>query len=168
MPDPSAWSVEQQQQFMQALMGGGAFPPPGGAANPNNNMNNNPFAALLGGGAGGFPPLPADAAGMGMGADAGDVNNPFAAMMGGGASANGAQAGVGVADKPRTRAQRLLPAVHLLAVWALLAYFVVWREPAVVGAGFEGHGAAWRWTQLARRSPKAGGWSVQLVVGILR
>ncbi|KAJ6477288.1 hypothetical protein DFH09DRAFT_1266411 [Mycena vulgaris] len=164
MPDPSTWSAEQQSQFMQVLMGGGA--PPGGAddgmgpgdGNPFAGMgDNNPFAAMMAAGAGG-------AGGPGMGNGGGpfpgmENGNPFAAMMGAGAGAGAGKApDVSV---PRTRVQRLMPAVHLAAVWALLAYFVVVREPAAA-AGGAGEGAAWRWRQLAGAAG-AVAWGVQAV-----
>ncbi|KAJ7230891.1 hypothetical protein C8J57DRAFT_1730475 [Mycena rebaudengoi] len=60
-----------------------------------------------------------------------------------------------------------MPALHLLAMWALITYFVVFREPlAAAGGGMgvvgKGVGVAWRWHQLASRRPQASGWSVQL------
>ncbi|KAJ7431512.1 hypothetical protein B0H11DRAFT_850477 [Mycena galericulata] len=175
MPDPSAWSQDQQAQFLQAFMGGGPLPgitpgadgapmPPQGnpfagmEGNPFAGMEGNPLAALMGaGGAGGagagFPPFGADVgAGMGMGmGKAPDV------------------------PPPKTRMQRLLPVLHFAAVWALIAYFVIFREPAYYEAAFEaagvagaGSGVAWRWRQLAGYVVDApgggvGGWGVQVV-----
>jgi hypothetical protein len=79
--------------------------------------------------------------------------------------------------KPKTLVQRLMPAVHLVAVWALLVYFVLVAEPAAHGAGVEGEepggiGFAWRWRQLAAgvrkaqlgRAGFASGWGVQALV----
>ncbi|KAJ7743798.1 hypothetical protein B0H16DRAFT_1560653 [Mycena metata] len=191
MPDPSAWSAEQQQQFLQALMGGAGGTPAGQAltagrdASPDpfagmdaNNpfagmgpgMQNNPFAAMMaaaagggGAGAGGFPPM---GAGMGMGADGMGPMGGLSSMMG------GMGKGPDVAP-PKTRAQRLMPALHLVAVWSLLLYFVLVREPAAhegaVASGVEGPsglGFAWRWRQLTR-APGLGefakGWGVQVV-----
>ncbi|KAJ6569402.1 hypothetical protein B0H19DRAFT_1257055 [Mycena capillaripes] len=156
MPDPSAWSAEQQTQFLQALMGGGGSPPSmpaltsgagaglGGSPAPEANpfagmgMENNPFAAMMaaaagGGGGAGFPPMGADAGmpGMGMGMGKAPEMTP-----------------------PKTLAQRLMPALHLIAVWTLLLYFVFVQEPAThdVTSGGVGEpggiGFAWRWRQL--------------------
>ncbi|KAF8150366.1 hypothetical protein K438DRAFT_1624431 [Mycena galopus ATCC 62051] len=171
MPDPSAWSQEQQSQFLQALMGGmtpplppaglGAIAGAGGAgaapveANPfagMPGMENSPFAAMMqmaaaagGGGAGAFPPM-GDAGMMGnMGGKAPDV------------------------APPKTLVQRLMPAVHLVSVWALLMYFVLVMEPAAHGASGDGvvepGGFAWRWKQLAgaKGTAFASGWAVQVL-----
>ncbi|KAJ7652159.1 hypothetical protein DFH06DRAFT_1270430 [Mycena polygramma] len=173
MPDPSAWSAEQQTQFLQALMGGG--PPPtqpaltagrGGSPLPEGNpfagmpgMENNPFAAMMaaaagggagGGGGAGFPPAVAEGGLAGMMGKAPEV------------------------APPKTLAQRLMPAVHLIAVWMLLLYFVIVREPAaheVASAGAAepgGIGFAWRWRQLigggkGALGPLASAWGVQAV-----
>lgn len=149
-PDPSVWSPEQQQDFMQALMnasGGGALPQlPGGdpAVPPDPAMTpmDNPFAALLGsqlgGGAGGnaFPPF---GPGMGLG---------------------GAMPGMMMEPpKEKTRLQKVLPLLHLVAMWCLLAYFVLWVEPNV-HQGITGDDLVWnakglwrRWADLGQRSP---------------
>ncbi|KAJ7020277.1 hypothetical protein C8F04DRAFT_1275331 [Mycena alexandri] len=186
MPDPSGWSAEQQQQFLQALMGGAGAPGAGGPAltsgreaspDPFAGMagmdGNNPFAAMMaaaaggggaGAGAGGFPPV---GAGMGMGADG----------MGG---LSGMMGGMGKAPDvapPKTRAQRLMPALHLVAVWSLLLYFILVREPAVheglmiasrpsLTEGQNALSFAWRWRQLASSPWLAEfnkGWGVQAV-----
>ncbi|KAJ7433561.1 hypothetical protein FB451DRAFT_1345085 [Mycena latifolia] len=180
MPDPSAWSAEQQAQFMQALMGGA--PPPGGAGgggSPFGGMGENisPFAALMNArmGAGMGNGIPgAEGEREGPFAPGTTENMPFAAMMG----AAGAGAGIWPSLRkgptaantppPKTRAQRLMPALHLAAMWALLAYFVVLLEPAAAGGGAEERGTAWRWRQLApdaqsRVGGVAGVWGVQLV-----
>jgi hypothetical protein len=120
-------------------------------------MENNPFAAMMaaaGGGGAGFPPMGADAgmAGMGMGmGKAPDV------------------------VPPKTLVQRLMPAVHVVAVWSLLMYFVLVQEPAAhdvaVGGAAEpgGIGFSWRWRQLGGGAKGAlgsfaSGWGVQIVV----
>ncbi|KAJ7139348.1 hypothetical protein C8R44DRAFT_847394 [Mycena epipterygia] len=153
MPDPSAWSMEQQTQFLQALMGGGAMPPPpalteGAAAPPFAGMENNPFAAMMAAGAGGGGGAFGSGTGPGMG-------------MGPGI-------GLGKAPDvapPKTRAQRLMPALHLAAVWALLAYFVVVREPAAAQTVVNSEpSVAWRWRQLVSGAGGlAGAWGVQAV-----
>ncbi|KAJ7155895.1 hypothetical protein B0H12DRAFT_45727 [Mycena haematopus] len=173
MPDPSAWSMEQQTQFLQALMGG--MPPPqsqpaltSAAPGPFAEMpamENNPFAAMMqmaaaGGGAGGaFPP-------MGGEADAGPMGG-FGAGMGMGKAPDVAP--------PKTLVQRLMPAVHLFSVWALLMYFVLVMEPAAHEAGAGGVaepggiGFAWRWRQLTGGAKGqlsatfASGWGVQVL-----
>ncbi|KAF7367539.1 hypothetical protein MSAN_00817000 [Mycena sanguinolenta] len=183
MPDPSAWSMEQQAQFLQALMGGmpasqsqpaltsaaAAGQAEGnGAPNPfagMPGMENNPLAAMMqmaaaGGGGGAFPPMGGDAAAAGP--------------MGG----FGAGMGMGKAPEvapPKTLVQRLLPAVHLVSVWSLLMYFVLVMEPAAHGPGVDGVaepggiGFAWRWRQLMGSAKGqlgtafASGWGVQVL-----
>lgn len=132
-PDPSVWSEQQQQQLMQALMMGrmpqesrDASPSPKAGASatestlpPMPNFADNPlFAQLMaasGGGDGGagFGP------GMGM--------NPKM----GGPGLNGPQLAVA---KPKTTLQKLLPLIHVLSMWALLAYFVFFQEPQLYEA----------------------------------
>ncbi|KAJ7820603.1 hypothetical protein B0H13DRAFT_2241863 [Mycena leptocephala] len=149
MPDPSAWSMEQQTQFLQALMGANPF-----AGMPG--MENNPFAAMMaaaGGGGAGFPPMGADAGMAGMGIGMGKAPDVV---------------------PPKTLVQRLMPAVHLVAVWSLLMYFVLVQEPAAydvaVGGTAEpgGIGFSWRWRQLEGGAKGAlgsfaSGWGVQIV-----
>lgn len=120
-PDPSVWSDEQQQQLMQALMMGrmpsnvrpdASASAKEGTPPPMPSLEENPFLAQLmaatGGGDGG--------AGLGMGM------NPMMGMNGPGPTA-------AVVRKPRTLVQKLLPVVHLVAMWLLLAYFVMFHEP---------------------------------------
>lgn len=142
-PDPSVWSQEQQQQFMQALMGGvgGAPPLPGQPRSLSTDdppmpafdgLENNPLAAML------FPQGMPGGAGPGMG-------------MG----AFGPAAGSEVQqEKPPTRLQKLMPFVHMVAMWVLLAYFVLYREPlahdAVVGSVDYGEGPWRRWAVLGK------------------
>ncbi|KAJ7356514.1 hypothetical protein DFH08DRAFT_932678 [Mycena albidolilacea] len=178
-PDPSVWSADQQAQFLQALMGAGAPPLPlppsaqvGGVGAGAANGTENPFAGLEGAG----NPL---AAMMAAAAAAGGPGggSPFGAFGAGGAFSPDTGLGLGKAPevaKPKTLVQRLMPAVHLVAVWALLVYFVLVAEPAAHGAGVEGEepggiGFAWRWRQLAAgvrkaqlgRAGLASGWGVQ-------
>ncbi|KAF7319731.1 Elongation factor [Mycena kentingensis (nom. inval.)] len=145
--DPSAWNAEQQAQFLQALMGGG---PPGEGNNPFGGGN--PLAALMS----------AAAAGAGEGNAVGAVpGGPFGPGPGAGKLPEVAP--------PKTLLQRVLPAVHVLAVWALVLYFVLVREPAMhEHADVAGSGFAWRWKRLANndRAAYAGSpiaWGVQLV-----
>lgn len=94
----------------------------------------NPFAALLaaqtGGGPGGvFPPF-----GPGMTGKAPMVND----------------------DVPEpTKLQKAMPLLHILSVWCLLVYFVLWAEPHLHSAvnGEDESGLWRRWAELGRRSP---------------
>ncbi|KAF8170365.1 hypothetical protein BJ912DRAFT_149475 [Pholiota molesta] len=152
-PDPSVWSSEQQQQFMQALMN--ASSGPGGA----------------------FPQLPSDAdSGVAQDMSIGAIDNPFAALMGGQAP-GGAGGGMfppfgpgmegmgakfpGMMEPPKekTKLQKMLPLLHLIAMWCLLAYFVLWGEPNV-HREITGEDISWntmglwkRWASLGQRSP---------------
>ncbi|TFK28350.1 hypothetical protein FA15DRAFT_665313 [Coprinopsis marcescibilis] len=173
-PDPSVWSPEQQQQFIQALMGASAGAPgtgqtplqsplgdPEDPIDPTLPPLDNPLAAMLFGnlaqGQGGFP-----------GAQDGS-SNPFAFPPG---LMNLAQAQQGPGpvqkDKPKTRLQKLMPVVHLLAVWSLLAYFVLWFEPKIYaenGSAAIGGGGTWsRWARLLREHPVGG--AVSKVFGV--
>lgn len=69
--------------------------------------------------------------------------------------------------KPPTLLQKLLPVLHLLCVWVLLAYFVIWREPEAFGARLAPFGGrsslARRWGELGRRVGRDG-WGVEAVV----
>ncbi|KAG7090635.1 hypothetical protein E1B28_009737 [Marasmius oreades] len=159
-PDVSAWSEEQQQQFLQAIMGG--FGARGGPDSPGQpalggtpgapqippSLADNPLAAMLfgaagaQGGNGSIPPFPPPGIGLGK--------SP--AMDGG--------IGTQVKTKKQSKFQKLMPLVHLVAIWTLLAYFVLVREPEAhitlrgeVASDWKG---VWRrWAELAYRSPYA-------------
>ncbi|PPQ98967.1 hypothetical protein CVT24_003463 [Panaeolus cyanescens] len=121
--DPSVWLPEQQQQFLQALMnasmgapgqGQSQAPPlplsspigdPIGPVDPTAGMENNPFAALLGAG----------------GPGAGGPQNPLFPP--------GMMPVQPEPPKEQTKLQKALPLIHLVAMWCLLAYFVLWVEP---------------------------------------
>jgi hypothetical protein len=140
-PDPSVWLPEQRLQFMQALMNQSSSPLPASSpigepsmpVDPSLPPIDNPFAALLaaqsGGGSGGvFPPF-----GPGMTGKAPiDVPEP-------------------------TTLQKVMPLLHILAIWCLLAYFVLWAEPqmhSAVNGEHEGAVGLWkRWAELGRHSP---------------
>ena len=70
------------------------------------------------------------------------------------------------ASKPKTRLQKLLPFIHLIAAWILLMYFVLRREPEAFESRTH-HAPSenlWRrWAELAWESP-GDGWGVQPVV----
>ncbi|KAJ4485349.1 hypothetical protein J3R30DRAFT_1344462 [Lentinula aciculospora] len=171
-PDPSVWSNEQQQQLMQALMGGmgGMAGMPGlagmggqqaigsGAADLDSmppGFAENPLAAMLMGAQpgqnGGAPPFMPP--GMGLG----KAPNPN---------------GSGAQSKSPSRMQKMLPLVHLVALWTLLAYFVIYLEPrtqtalADVSGVTSWSGILTRWAELAKRRPQSEmlqGWSVAAV-----
>jgi len=99
------------------------------------------------------------------------MDNPFAALLAGGgpfgkAGFDGATnpflqppsaSQQATAPKPPSRLQKLLPLVHLISMWLLLAYFMLWVEPraggGVAGVGDENlnflGGKFWRrWAEL--------------------
>ncbi|KAG6840519.1 hypothetical protein C0991_006192 [Blastosporella zonata] len=134
MPDPSVWS-EQQQQLLQALMSGTRSPEslPGLTptdVDPSMPPMDNPFAAMLASG-GAFPPFPG--AGVTGKAPATEAQGP----------------------PTQSRLQKMMPFVHLLTMWCLLAYFVMYMEPRVhsetVGNLDSLGGGLWRrWAELGR------------------
>jgi GET complex subunit GET2 len=72
-------------------------------------------------------------------------------------------------EKPKTFVHKILPLLHLIAMWALVAFFIFWREPesfrarhsAVVSSG-----GVWnRWAQLAG-GPADLSWSVEPEVSL--
>ena len=146
-PDPSVWLPEQRQQFMQALMNASSSPLPASSpigepsmpVDPSLPPIDNPFAALLaaqaGGGSGVSPPF-----GPGMTGKAPIINN----------------------DVPEpTKFQKVMPLLHILAMWCLLAYFVLWAEPhmySVVNSEDDrGTVGLWRrWAELGQHSPFLG------------
>ncbi|KAK7041789.1 hypothetical protein VNI00_009078 [Paramarasmius palmivorus] len=155
--DGSVWSEDQQRQLFQALMGGGGgqdfprgmSPQPGadGAA-PElpPELADNPLAAMLFNAMNGgtMPPLPPNA--LGKPPATGPIPQ--------------AQTQTQVA-KPKTAFQKLMPLVHLVAIWMLLAYFVFFKEPEAQGElslleSRDGLSSVWRrWAELAYRDPKA-------------
>ncbi|OSD05711.1 hypothetical protein PYCCODRAFT_1475213 [Trametes coccinea BRFM310] len=162
VPDPSVWSEEQQSQFMNALLGAAAHRPeqphprlPSSSSSATTSApsvstdvppsQDDPMAVLMSalqqGGAGAPPGFQFPGAGMGMGMPA----QP---------------------PKPKTLIQKLLPLIHVLAAWALLAYFVLWAEPQVyekrprlIGLP---EGRWRRWADLSWKSPDDV-WGVQQV-----
>jgi hypothetical protein len=168
-PDPSVWSEEQQNAILQALMGGAAPAMPG--------ITQMPGMAGHGPGQPPLPPMP----GAGH-----DMSDPLAALM---AQFSGqGQPGMNTIDplgkppaqptKPPTRLQKLVPLLHLLSVWTLLAYFVFWMEPQAFEAGFGSVGVytsmvggrsslARRWAELSSGIGRAG-WGVEAVVSALQ
>jgi hypothetical protein len=142
-PDPSAWSNEQQQQFLQALLGS---PPPSGPRPPNLDA-----------------PLTSSAV----------PDDPLMALL----SSLGGEAGIGgagAASQPRAEAkpkpfiQKLLPILHIIAVWALVAFFIFWREPEAFRArnsAVVSTGDIWnRWARLAGGPAEQSTWGIEIVV----
>ncbi|KAI0369861.1 hypothetical protein BV20DRAFT_995869 [Pilatotrama ljubarskyi] len=155
VPDPSVWSEEQQAQFMDALLGAAArgpeqsrLPPPPSSTSASAGVpppGDDPMVALMSalqqqGAGGGMPP---------------------------GMQFPGAGLGMAPLPKPKTLLQKLMPVIHLLAAWMLLAYFVLWKEPEAYEArthGTDMAGSRWRrWAELSWKSPEDG-WGVQPVV----
>ncbi|KAF8816710.1 hypothetical protein BYT27DRAFT_7333322 [Phlegmacium glaucopus] len=141
-PDPSIWLPEQRQQFMQALMNASSSPLPASSPigepsilDPSLPPIDNPFAALL--------------AAQTGGGSGGDFVSPFGPRV----------TGMGNNDVPEpTKLQKAMPLLHILAMWCLLAYFVLWAEPhmhsAVNGEDDGGAVGLWRrWAELGRHSP---------------
>ena len=96
------------------------------------------------------------------------IDNPFAALLAsqaGGGSGGGAfppfgpgMTGKGSDEVPEpTALQKVMPLLHILAMWCLLAYFVLWAEPqmhSAVNGENEGVVGLWRrWAELGRHSP---------------
>jgi GET complex subunit GET2 len=153
-PDPSVWSEEQQRQFLNALISGAPIP-----------ASSTGLPQFL------HPPTGAESLGSG--------DDPLSALMSqfsqfdnskGAINASG-KAPAAAPQQLRTRIQKLMPLVHLVAVWCLLGYFVLWREPKA----FEDqtHGAVltdrlWtRWAELSwRNTAKEGGLGVQFLVSL--
>ena len=150
--DPSVWSEEQQRQFMQALMGGALNPAPAFQPPPPSFATPPPSFST---------PPPAD--------------DPFATMMAQLTRMNPAQGGPAAGKapapfappKPPTRLQKWMPLLHLVCVWCLLAFFVLWKEPQVFVEKTAGavEVAFWkRWPKLVTQGALGGAWGVQIVV----
>jgi hypothetical protein len=143
-PDPSVWSNEQQQQFLQTLLGG---PPPSephlfnvNAPVTNSVVPDDPLIALM-------SSLGVD---PGIGRGAGAVPQSKAEA------------------KPKTVIQKLLPIFHIIAVWALVAFFIFWREPEAFRArnsAVISTGDIWnRWARLATSPAEQSSWGIEIVV----
>ncbi|TFK47917.1 hypothetical protein OE88DRAFT_1664876 [Heliocybe sulcata] len=143
--DPSTWSQEQQMEFMRALMGAAMTPPnnpsqgaPPSITSPGQSTSapDDPLAALMSS----LTQMDPQAA------DAGAVPNPFANM---GSSFPPPQ--TSSPPKPPSALRKLMPLIHLLATWCLLAYYVLVSEPrtAFAGQGWQ------RWADLAWRKSGA-------------
>ncbi|KAI0089902.1 hypothetical protein BDY19DRAFT_91760 [Irpex rosettiformis] len=165
-PDPSIWSEEQQARLLNALMAGAQSrsgtqtPQPPSAiegpndsnANPNGNFpEGDPFAALM--------------AMMGQ-QGAGEKDGGPGPLNLGMLQQNMFSPPAPPVSAQRTLLQKVMPVVHLLAGWLLLAYFVIWREPQAYGVkqrAADVSESGWRrWAELGSRSPEDG-WGVQFV-----
>ncbi|PIL30776.1 hypothetical protein GSI_06944 [Ganoderma sinense ZZ0214-1] len=167
-PDPSVWSEEQQQQFMNAMLNAaasGRFPgigPVSEQQRPRASSTASSTTAVASSVAGSSAPPPTE--------------DPMAALMAafqqGGAGTPPAFPfpGTGKAPsevappKPKTLLQKLLPIIHIISAWALLAYFAIWREPEAYNTKTHGSQEShWRrWAELSWKSPEDG-WGVQTV-----
>jgi len=147
-PDPSVLPQDLQQQFMQALMGGAA--PPGMSSFSDNYQ----------------PALPAPIPSIESNIDSGDPLAALMAQLSQGQPGSTSSTTLPTPKRPPTLLQKLVPVLHLLSVWALLAYFVLWKEPEVFEARTFGAAAAegwWRrWGELSRGNVSEG-WGVQVV-----
>ena len=144
--DPSAWSNEQQQQFLQTLLGG---PPPSeplpfnlNAPVSNSAVPDDPLIALM-------TSLGVDPD-IGQGAGAASQSKPEA--------------------KPKSVIQKLLPILHVIAVWALIAFFIFWREPEAFRArnsAVVSTGNIWnRWARLTSGPAEQSSWGIEIVVSL--
>ncbi|KAI0344198.1 hypothetical protein BDW22DRAFT_1406601 [Trametopsis cervina] len=155
--DPSIWSEEQQSRLLNALMAGAAQSQTRSAAQT-------PLPPALDGGGAPLPegdPLAALMAMMGPQGENGDVPNPFGQGM---MPQNLFGPPPPAAPAERTLLQKLMPIVHLIAGWTLLAYFVIWKEPAAYNSKphLTNDGGWRRWAELGWERPKDG-WGVQFV-----
>jgi hypothetical protein len=136
MPMPS------QQEFLQALM----------------------QSALTGVPPGQMPQMPSlgDAQNPGLLDPSADPLAQMLAQMtrqmpqgGNGPNASDAQGGAMEAVRPKTLLEKVMPLIHLIVTWSLLAYFAVFKEPEVYDetapvvklSGWQ------RWAELGWRSP---------------
>ncbi|KAI6043788.1 hypothetical protein EDC04DRAFT_2866210 [Pisolithus marmoratus] len=145
--DPSMWTDDQQRQLMQALMGGGGAP-------------RTPFSLPPQG----QPPTDADPMSTFL-AQLAQANQAQGRGFGSAAAASGQSP---LTQTPPSRLQNMIPLIHALCMWCLLAFFVLWKEPSVYAekaAVHQSEVSIWRrWQMLGYRRPEdEGGWGVQLV-----
>jgi hypothetical protein len=145
-PEPSAWLNDQQQQLLHSLLGG---PPPSGPRIPDVNAPGTNFTA---------PDDPLLALMTSLGVEAGRREDM------GGLSQSRMEA------KPKKVVQKLLPLLHIIAVWALVAFFIFWLEPEAFRArnsAVVSSGNTWsRWARLAS-NPAESVWGIEIVVSVL-
>ena len=157
-PDPSMWSEGQQRQFMHALMGGQGGPGLAPLGTSGTQPDLDPFAGMN----------------VGGGNDSLSALISQLQVQGGVPSSTPPLQTQGTPPKPRTIIQKLLPLIHFICVWALLAYFVIWKEPEVFDSvtygTLNGKGLSlWgrRWGELRERNTTGAGWGVQAVVSLI-
>jgi len=72
--------------------------------------------------------------------------------------------------KPKTVIQKLLPVLHVIAVWALVAFFIFRREPEAFRArnsAVVSTGDIWnRWARLASGPAEQSSWGIEIVVSL--
>ena len=145
-PDPSAWSNEQQQQFLQALIGGPLPREPRSfdvnAPVTNNAAPDDPLLALL--------------SGLGIEGAIGQGGETLSQSR--------------TEPKPKTPIQKLLPLLHVISVWALVAFFIFWREPEAFrerNSVVVSSGHIWnRWARLAGGTAEQSTWGIEIVVSL--
>ncbi|WOO82955.1 uncharacterized protein LOC62_04G006435 [Vanrija pseudolonga] len=144
-PDQAGAAPPDMANFMAALMGGGGFP--GGPGGPGGLGADGP--GLIGDGS----DTPTNPFASAAGGDPFGGQNPFAAL--GGANPFAGLPGMAGPPAPPTRAQRLFPTVHFVAVLALVVFIAGWWEPSLAsvrhGAVATLGGWAHRWAGLAGR-----------------
>ena len=144
--DPSVWSDGQQQQLLQALLGG---PPPReprafdvNAPLTNNAAPDDPLLALL--------------SGLGIEGGHGRGRETLSQPR--------------TEPKPKTLIQKLLPLLHVISVWVLVAFFIFWREPEAFrerNSVAIPSGNIWsRWARLASETAKQSTWGIEIVVSL--
>jgi len=149
-PDPSVWPQEQQKQFLDSLMGGGPMQSQGQIP-PFMNRN-------IDDGGDSLPP----------GSELASILSSFSQFPSAApdsATKPGLTNPSGKSSAAPTRLQKMMPLIHLVCVWSLLAYFVLWKEPQLLG---EKNGVAdedrWLpWAELAWRKASEHSWGAQVV-----
>jgi GET complex subunit GET2 len=145
-PDPSAWSNEQQQQFLQALLGGSlpgeSLPLDVNAPITNNAAQDDPLLALL--------------SGLGIEGSVGPRGKGLPQPR--------------TEPKQKTSIQKLLPLLHIISVWVLVAFFIFWREPEAFrerNSVVVSSGNMWsRWARLASGTAEQSTWGIEIVVSL--
>ncbi|ETW87757.1 hypothetical protein HETIRDRAFT_438103, partial [Heterobasidion irregulare TC 32-1] len=70
-------------------------------------------------------------------------------------------------EQPKSRVERFMPIVHVVAMWCLVAFFVIWQEPQAFYAQTSSvvlqGGLMRRWASLGKSPVSADIWTVQAV-----
>jgi GET complex subunit GET2 len=145
-PGPSAWSNEQRQEFLQALLG----------STPNEPR---PVGINV---ASGIPGAEPEDPLLTLMSSLGVGEHVFQGA--GGASQSKME------EKPKTSVQKLLPLLHLIAVWALVGFFIFWKEPESFRARHStipSSGGVWnRWARLASGPADRSSWGIETQVSL--